>query len=43
MPEVVVITQKSDMSAFARKMEKSPITWRSVAGPGGTIILVPKD
>jgi hypothetical protein len=40
MAEIVF---KSDMAAWARAHESGPITWRAVAGPGGTIILLPKE
>jgi hypothetical protein len=37
---MTVLNFKSDMSRFARAHENGPITWRAIAGEGGTIILV---
>lgn len=34
---------KSDMARWARAHENTPITWRAMAGEGGTIILIELD
>jgi hypothetical protein len=46
MTQTVELTQKSDLARFARAHEHGPVTWRTMAGPGGTIIVieqVPED
>lgn len=37
---ITEIATKDDMSRFTRAHEGTPVTWRTKAGPGGTIIVI---